>query len=125
MENQSFRKPRVAAERGNIFDRNGQALVENRPQYNVVLYLEDLRSQFTNEYYSHVVREYLRRPSRDQRRQAALPRDRTRCGWKPITGWSATSVTRSAAELEQPIDAGSRSGSSIFTPITPSCRCRF
>jgi penicillin-binding protein 2 len=60
LERQSFRKPRVPAVRGSIFDRNGLALVENRPQYNVVLYLEDLRSQFTNEYYSHVLKEYVR-----------------------------------------------------------------
>ena len=60
LENQSLRKSRVPAERGSIFDRDGQALVENRPQYNVVLYLEELRSQFTNEYYSHEVKEFIR-----------------------------------------------------------------
>jgi penicillin-binding protein 2 len=60
LERQSLHKARVAAERGNIFDRNTNALVDNRPQYNVVLYLEDLRSQFTNEYDSRVVREYVR-----------------------------------------------------------------
>jgi penicillin-binding protein 2 len=61
LENQSFRKPSVAAERGNIFDGTGtNALVKNVAQYNVVLYLEDLRAQFTNEYWSHVVKEYVR-----------------------------------------------------------------
>src|ERR1039458_10354692 len=60
LEVQSFRSPQVPAERGRILDRNGQALVENRPQYNVVLYLEELRSQFTNEYFSHVLKEYVR-----------------------------------------------------------------
>ena len=50
LERQSFRKPRVPAERGRILDRDGQALVKNQPQYNVVVYLEDLRSQFTNEF---------------------------------------------------------------------------
>jgi len=60
LEVQSFRKPPVPAERGRILDRNGQALVENRAQYNVVVYLEELRSQFTNEYYSHVLKEYAR-----------------------------------------------------------------
>jgi penicillin-binding protein 2 len=61
LEKQSFRKPRIAAERGNIFDGTGtNALVRNIPQYNVVLYLEELRSQFTNEYWSHVVKEYVR-----------------------------------------------------------------
>ena len=60
LEVQSFRSPQVPAERGRILDRNGQALVENRPQYNVVLYLEELRSQFTNEYLTHVLKEYAR-----------------------------------------------------------------
>jgi penicillin-binding protein 2 len=60
LEVQSFRTPQVPAERGRILDRNGLALVENRPQYNAVLYLEELRSQFTNEYSSHVLKEYLR-----------------------------------------------------------------
>jgi penicillin-binding protein 2 len=60
LEKQSFRQPRVAAERGNIFDCYTNALVANHPQYNLVLYLEDLRSQFTNEYYSRVVKEYAR-----------------------------------------------------------------
>src|ERR1017187_7814734 len=60
LEGQSFRKPQVQAERGRILDRNGETLVENRAQYNAVLYLEELRSQFTNEYYSHVLKEYVR-----------------------------------------------------------------
>jgi len=58
LERQSFRRPQVAAERGNIFDCNGLALVKNRAQYNVVVYLEDLRSQFANEY-SQMAKEYL------------------------------------------------------------------
>jgi len=57
LEKQSFRRPQVPAERGNIFDRNGLALVENRPQYNVVVYLEDLRSQFAGQY-SQMAKDY-------------------------------------------------------------------
>ena len=59
LEKQSFRRPEVPAERGNIFDRNGQALVGNQPQYNVVVYLEDLRSQFAEEY-SQMAKDYAR-----------------------------------------------------------------
>jgi penicillin-binding protein 2 len=59
LERQSFRRPQVPAERGNIFDRHTNALVENRPQYNVVVYLEDLRSQFASEY-SQMAKEYAR-----------------------------------------------------------------
>jgi penicillin-binding protein 2 len=38
---QSFRTVRVPAPRGKIFDRNGVVLAENRPTYNISLYLED------------------------------------------------------------------------------------
>ena len=49
----------MPAERGHIFDRNGQALVGNRAQYNAVVYLEDLRSQFAEEY-SQMAKDYAR-----------------------------------------------------------------
>jgi penicillin-binding protein 2 len=39
--NQSYRTVRVPAPRGKILDRNGVALAENRPVYNVSLYLDD------------------------------------------------------------------------------------
>ena len=43
---QSFRTVRIPAVRGKILDRHGNTLAENRPVYNVSLYLEDLRDQF-------------------------------------------------------------------------------
>ena len=36
--------------RGRILDRNGVALAENRPTYNVSLYLEELRKPFDAVY---------------------------------------------------------------------------
>lgn len=50
--NQSYRTVRVPAPRGKILDRNGIALAENQPTYNVSLYLEDrrLRDLFQAEY---------------------------------------------------------------------------
>ncbi len=42
LENQSSRSVRLPAVRGKILDRNGVALAENRPRYNVELYLEEL-----------------------------------------------------------------------------------
>jgi penicillin-binding protein 2 len=50
--NQSYRSVRVPAPRGNIYDRHGQPLAENRPSYNVSLYLEDraLRQAVQAEY---------------------------------------------------------------------------
>ncbi|MEO6183201.1 MAG: penicillin-binding transpeptidase domain-containing protein [Verrucomicrobiota bacterium] len=50
LKNQSFRSVRVPALRGKILDRNSQSLVENRPRFDVNLYLEELRPQFTNEF---------------------------------------------------------------------------
>lgn len=60
LQNQSFRSVRVPALRGKILDRNGQSLAENRARFDVNLYLEDIRSQFTYEYTNHVVPEYVR-----------------------------------------------------------------
>ena len=47
---QSFRTVRIPAVRGKIQDRNGVALAENRPSYNVSLYLDQLRNQFKEEW---------------------------------------------------------------------------
>lgn len=47
---QSFRTVRIPAIRGKILDRNGAPLAENKPSYNVILYLDDLRDLFTAEY---------------------------------------------------------------------------
>ncbi|TAL02602.1 MAG: hypothetical protein EPO07_07125, partial [Verrucomicrobia bacterium] len=50
LEYQSSRTVRVPSLRGKILDRNGKVLAENRPSYNVNLYLEDLPPQFRAEY---------------------------------------------------------------------------
>ena len=50
LKSQSFRTVRIPAIRGKILDRNGAALAENRPSYNVNLYLEELRVEFRAEY---------------------------------------------------------------------------
>jgi penicillin-binding protein 2 len=50
LEMQSFRTVRTPAVRGRILDRNGVTLAENRPTYNISLYLEELPSQFQVEY---------------------------------------------------------------------------
>jgi len=48
--NQSFRTVRIPAIRGKVFDANGIALAENRPSYNVNLYLDELRPYFQSAY---------------------------------------------------------------------------
>src|SRR5438552_406904 len=56
---QSFRTVRVPALRGKILDRNRIPLADNRPSYNINLYLEELRAQFREEYTNHVKKEFL------------------------------------------------------------------
>ncbi len=56
---QSFRTVRVPAARGRILDRNGQVLADNQPRYNINLFLEDIRSQFTYEYTNSVLKEFI------------------------------------------------------------------
>jgi penicillin-binding protein 2 len=50
LETQSFRTVRIPAVRGKILDRNGVALAENRPSYNLSLYLEELHREFEKSY---------------------------------------------------------------------------
>lgn len=50
VESQSYRTVRLPSVRGEILDRNGEVLAENRAQYNISLYLEDLRGSFRKEY---------------------------------------------------------------------------
>ena len=50
LNTQSYRTVRLPAARGRILDRNGLALAENRPSYDVGIYLEDLRQDFQLEY---------------------------------------------------------------------------
>lgn len=47
---QSFRTVRLPAVRGRIFDSQGVTLAENRPAYNLTLYLEELREYFQSDY---------------------------------------------------------------------------
>jgi len=47
---QNQRRILVPGPRGNIYDRNGVLLVGNRPRFAVVLYLDELRSEFRREF---------------------------------------------------------------------------
>jgi len=50
LETQSYRTVRLPAMRGKILDREGRVLAENRPRYNLSLYLDDLSGRFQSEY---------------------------------------------------------------------------
>ncbi|MCC7374793.1 MAG: hypothetical protein IT581_09060 [Verrucomicrobiales bacterium] len=62
-EAQSVRLVRVPAVRGKILDRNGIALAENRPSYDVNLYVEELRSSFVREYTNQVLPNFRAKAS--------------------------------------------------------------
>jgi penicillin-binding protein 2 len=47
LETQSYRTIRIPAMRGKILDCKGRVLAENQASYNLNLYLDDLRTQFT------------------------------------------------------------------------------
>ena len=80
LETQSFRTVRIPAVRGKILDRNGTALAENRPTYNVSLYLEELRRPFEAAYSNDVAaaRSELKRQMAASRNKAAPHADQAR-----------------------------------------------
>jgi penicillin-binding protein 2 len=68
LETQSFRTVRIPAVRGAILDRNGIALAENQPSYNLSLYLEELRKPIDIIYSRRVaaVRAELKQRARQE-----------------------------------------------------------
>src|SRR6266404_936390 len=56
LETQSFRTVRIPAVRGKILDRNSIALAENRPAYNISLYLDELRRSVDTAYAAETAR---------------------------------------------------------------------
>src|SRR3954466_14505639 len=47
---QAFRTVRIPGIRGKILDRNGDSLAENRPSYNLTIYIDELRDLFKAEW---------------------------------------------------------------------------
>ncbi len=71
LEMQSYRTVRIPAVRGKILDRNGAVLAENRPSYNVSLYLEELQKDFDAAYakeFAAARGELQRKLAEEQRR---------------------------------------------------------
>jgi len=62
--NQSFRTVRLPAVRGLIVDAQGRPLADNRPVYNVHLYLEELRPLFQAEFARRIEGQRLTRSQR-------------------------------------------------------------
>jgi penicillin-binding protein 2 len=78
LETQSFRTVRTPAMRGKILDRNDQVLAENRPNYNVSLYFEDLRKPFEDAYHSAARRLRAQRESLMAEQERKLGRKLTK-----------------------------------------------
>ena len=75
LDTQAYRTIRVPAVRGKILDREGRVLAENRPRYNLSLYLDDLRKQFAAAIKQQVAPGYWRTQRGRHRRpgKAAAP----------------------------------------------------
>jgi len=78
LEVQSFRSVRIPAVRGTILDCNREVLAENRPSYNVSLYLEDLRKPFDQAYLQELARTRDEQAHRLSERQRELGRRLTK-----------------------------------------------
>jgi len=61
LETQSFRTVRIPAVRGSILDCNHKVLAENRPTYNVSLYLDELRKPFDGAYLAALTKKRAER----------------------------------------------------------------
>jgi penicillin-binding protein 2 len=78
LEMQSFRTVRMPAVRGKILDHNGKVLAENRPTYNVSLYLEELRTNLAGAYSAEVARTRAELKQQEEAQQRKLGRKLTK-----------------------------------------------
>jgi penicillin-binding protein 2 len=112
---QCLRKVRLPALRGAILDRHGYVLAENRPSFNVNLYLEELSKLFQQQY----VRELAKWQAAPQdkltlwdrlfnRRRANTPRkltrtEREKLGWQARYAVVSNLVEQLGLLLQQPV----------------------
>jgi penicillin-binding protein 2 len=78
LETQSFRTVRIPAVRGTILDCNRNVLAENRPTYNISLYLEELRKPFDTAYLQELARAKAERTRQQTQLQQSLGRTLTK-----------------------------------------------
>ena len=78
LETQSFRTVRIPAVRGSILDCNHYVLAENRPTYNVSLYLEELRKPFDTAYFQELAHARERKASEQTQLEQRLGRRLTK-----------------------------------------------
>ena len=97
LETQSFRTVRIAGVRGAILDHNGIALAENRPSYNLSLYLEELRKPIDAIFTRDVARERAELKLRLEQAEARLKR---RLSKEERRSFALTAKTRTALRQE-------------------------
>src|SRR5271169_2649547 len=99
LETQAYRTVRLPAMRGKILDREGRVLAENRPRYNLSLYLDDLRKQFED------ASSPLRKQALDIQKQNIAAQEKKR--GRPLTKAERKQFTFSPAQWQQ-LQAGAR-----------------
>ena len=91
---QAYRTIRLPAVRGKILDREGRLLAENRPRYNLSLYLDDLHHQFDAAY------GQLLKSARDaQKKKHRRRREKTR----PLAEQDRTKTIRVQAGISRAV----------------------
>jgi penicillin-binding protein 2 len=109
LDRQSIRRVRQPALRGRILDRHGAVLAENRPCYDLVLYLDEVRRAVRRGNTLNEAERILETLSR----RLALPRELTREQLRthmdkrlplPLTAWSDLDETAVARWAEQAND---------------------
>lgn len=118
LQTQSYRTVRIPAVRGRILDRNGVVLAENRPTYNVSLYLDELRGAFDDSYVEKatrvrgelkqrqddLARKLGRRLTREERRQFVFTlKERNRLRQEARYAAASNVVAQVSARLRQPL----------------------
>ena len=119
LETQSLRSVRTPAPRGKILDRNGAALAENRPRYNISLYLEELRKPFDREYATNATAIRARLQKLREAKEQQLGRKLTKEEAKPfILTMDQRSELRSRARFTVVNRVGNELSSRLQTPVT-------
>ncbi len=118
LETQSFRSVRIPAVRGSILDCNHMVLAENRPTYNVSLYLAELRKPFDAAYFQALAEAHAartrqledaqrnlgRRLTKQERKKFALsPDDKNLLREMSRGGIASNVVLQVSQRLQQPV----------------------
>ncbi len=116
---QQFRTIRVPAVRGKILDREGRVLAENRPRYNLSLYLDDFRDQFKAAYQVEFARATNARGQMITAQEKQLGRPLTKVERKKFN-FKTEQLEQLATQARQKVAASvtTQIGSKLGEPLT-------